>query len=102
MHKKFEANQTKIKWDCQLYTKAAPQESWSDLTLETYPYVSSFKIKHAYLLGLFDSIVSRVSYHHTDNNKLNEMVCRFSSNSAILNRVTDVPSFNGFPPLLDF
>ena len=31
--KKFEVNRTKIKAGCQLYTKAAPQQSWSDLTL---------------------------------------------------------------------
>ena len=34
MDKKFEVNQTKIKGSCQLYTKAAPQQSWSDLTLD--------------------------------------------------------------------
>ena len=34
MHKKFEVNQTKIKGGCQLDTKDAPQESWSDLTLK--------------------------------------------------------------------
>ena len=33
MHKKFEVNRTKIKGGCQSYTKAAPQQSWSDLTL---------------------------------------------------------------------
>ena len=33
MHKKFEVNQTKIKGGCQSYTKAAPQQSYSDLTL---------------------------------------------------------------------
>ena len=33
MLKKFEINQTKIKGSCQSYTKAAPQKSWSDLTL---------------------------------------------------------------------
>ena len=33
MGKKFEVNQTKIKGGCQWYTKAAPQQSWSDLTL---------------------------------------------------------------------
>ena len=34
MHKKFEVNWTKINGGCQSYTKAAPQQSWSDLTLE--------------------------------------------------------------------
>ena len=33
MLKKFEVNWTKIKGGCQLYTKAAPWESMSDLTL---------------------------------------------------------------------
>ena len=33
MHKKFELNRTKIKGGCQSYTKAAPKESWNDLTL---------------------------------------------------------------------
>ena len=33
MHKKFEVNRTKTKGDCQSYTKTAPQQSWSDLTL---------------------------------------------------------------------
>ena len=33
MHKKFEVYWTKIKGSCQSYTKAAPQQSWSDLTL---------------------------------------------------------------------
>ena len=33
MHKKFEVNRTKIKGGCQSYTKAAPQEFWSDFTL---------------------------------------------------------------------
>ena len=33
MHKKFEVTQTKIKGGCQPYTKAAPQQSWRDLTL---------------------------------------------------------------------
>ena len=33
MRKKFEANQTKIKGGCQSYTKAAPQQSYNDLTL---------------------------------------------------------------------
>ena len=33
MHKKFQLNWTNIKEDCQSYTKAAPQKSWSDLTL---------------------------------------------------------------------
>ena len=36
LHKKFEVNQTKIKGDCQSYTKAADRESWSDLTLATF------------------------------------------------------------------
>ena len=35
MHKKFEVNRTKIKGGCQSYTKAAPKESWNDLTLVT-------------------------------------------------------------------
>ena len=34
MDKKFEVNQTKIKRGCQSYTKAAPWETWRDLTLE--------------------------------------------------------------------
>ena len=34
IYKKFEVNRTKIKGGCQLYTKAAPQQSWSDLTLK--------------------------------------------------------------------
>ena len=34
MHKKFEVNWTKIKGGCQSYRKAAPQESWIDLTLD--------------------------------------------------------------------
>ena len=44
MHKKFEVNRTKIKGGCQLYTKAAPQQSWSDLTLSSCfaPIPSSF------------------------------------------------------------
>ena len=33
MHKKFEVNWTKIKGSCQLWTKAAHQHSWIDLTL---------------------------------------------------------------------
>ena len=33
MHKKFEVNRTKIKGGCQLRTKAAPKESWNNLTL---------------------------------------------------------------------
>ena len=36
MHKKLEVNRAKIKGGCQSYTKAAPQESWSDLTLNEY------------------------------------------------------------------
>ena len=35
MQKKFEVNQTNIKGGCQSYIKAAPQQSWSDLTLIT-------------------------------------------------------------------
>ena len=35
MHKKFEVNRTKIKGGCQSYTKAAPQESWSDWSLDS-------------------------------------------------------------------
>ena len=34
MDKNFEINWTKIEGGCQSYTKAAPQQSWSDLTLE--------------------------------------------------------------------
>ena len=34
MHKKFEVNWTNIKEGCQSYTKAAPQQSWSDLSLD--------------------------------------------------------------------
>ena len=33
MHKKFVVNRTKIEGGCQAYTKAAPQQSWSYLTL---------------------------------------------------------------------
>ena len=33
MEKKFEVNRTKIKGACQSYTKAAPRESWRDLTM---------------------------------------------------------------------
>ena len=33
MLKKFEVNWAKIKGGCQSYTKAAPKESWNDLTL---------------------------------------------------------------------
>ena len=33
MHKKFEVNWAKIKGGCHSYTKSAPQQSWSDLTM---------------------------------------------------------------------
>ena len=33
MHKKFEVNRTNIVGGCHSYIKAAPQQSWSDLTL---------------------------------------------------------------------
>ena len=33
MHKRFEVNRTKIKGACQSDREAAPQESWSDLTI---------------------------------------------------------------------
>ena len=36
MHKKSEVNWTNIKGGCQLYTKAAPPEFWSDLTLNVF------------------------------------------------------------------
>ena len=39
IHKKFEVNWTKIKGSCQSYTKAAPQQSWSDLTLGMFLFL---------------------------------------------------------------
>ena len=47
MHKKFEVNRTKIKGGCQSYTKAAPKESWNNLTLDT----SKIKIGMKYTIG---------------------------------------------------
>ena len=53
MYKKFEVNQTNIEGGCQLYTKAEPQQSWSDLTLGNtifleiiQMYISELKKKH--------------------------------------------------------
>ena len=54
MHKKFELNWTKIKGGYHSYTKAAPQQSYNDLTLKTcsfgYSIVSVNRVggnKHA-------------------------------------------------------
>ena len=41
MDKKFEVNWTNIKGGCQSYTKAPPQQSWSDLTLIRFDVTSA-------------------------------------------------------------
>ena len=45
MHKNFEENQTRIKGDCQSYTKAAPLESYNDLTLASLSEQTHKKFK---------------------------------------------------------
>ena len=42
MHKKFEVDRIMIKEHCQSYTKAAPQQSWSDLTLVIHNYQTNY------------------------------------------------------------
>ena len=51
MHKKFEVDRTKIKGGCQSYTKAGPQQSWSDLALDRAAAASSFPLYQASLVG---------------------------------------------------
>ena len=46
MLKKFEVNRTKIKGGCQLRTKAAPKESWNNLTLEQIKLLQANKAKN--------------------------------------------------------
>ena len=54
MHKKFEVNQTKIKGGCQSYTKAAPKESWNDLTL-----IANWSLNQLYIIQ-FDFQIRRL------------------------------------------
>ena len=54
MHKKFEVNHTKIKGSCQSYTKAAPQQSWSDLTLGMF-FLYLFNLSFYFCTAITDA-----------------------------------------------
>ena len=50
MQEKFKVNRIKIKEGCQSYTKAAPQESLSDLTLASHSSSDFFSCKQKLVL----------------------------------------------------